>query len=186
MTGVKTFLGAVGCLIFVAGCGQTTAPKEVPPVKTAAASETQAKSDPKANEKSTSTSGTGLQEFDGMGFQVPSSWKPLQLSDMQRGIIAAKFGIPEAGENISLTLSTSGGSLEDNLARWEGQFSGGDSMVRETISADGQDATLIRLQGRFSPGFGRPDADFGIRRESFPERAFAHPHLPICSESPSL
>lgn len=98
---------------------------------------------------------SGLQSFAGMKFQVPASWKSLPLSQMQMGIIAAKFGMPEISEDISLTLSATGGSLEDNVRRWEDQFSGGEPPVREVMAIGAEQATIVRLQGRFTPGFGR-------------------------------
>ncbi|MFN8710013.1 MAG: hypothetical protein ACK50J_25365, partial [Planctomyces sp.] len=64
-----------------------------------------------ANGESSAAGGvTAMETYDGMKFSVPAAWKKLPLSAMQQGIIAAKFGIPELGDDISLTLSTSGGS----------------------------------------------------------------------------
>lgn len=101
----------------------------------------------------------GLQTFDGMAFRVPDSWQAQELSAMQKGIIAARFGIPEVDPEMTVTLSVSGGSKADNIARWEGQFSGGPPLQQEVLrTADGE-ADLIRLSGRFSPGFGRPPVD---------------------------
>ncbi len=159
---VGRFVCLMTVLLNLIGCGQQSQTDSVPPVKSAA-SEEESFSEEGAVESGAMTAGAGgaagLQEFDGMKFMVPEDWKQLELSAMQKGIIAAKFGIPGAGESNSLTLSTSGGSLEDNLKRWEGQFSGGPAMIREVFSVDGKEATLVRLQGQFSPGFGRPNED---------------------------
>lgn len=147
--------------LLIIGCDETAVPVASPPTKNAVPSSAEEVSS--AGFAATSSDGSspagGFQEFDGMKFLLPDGWVQMELSDMQKGIIAGKFGIPSAGENTTLTLSTSGGSIEDNLKRWEGQFSGNQPMVQETISADGQDATLVRLQGTFSPGFGRPTED---------------------------
>lgn len=157
---VGRFVCLVSVVANLSGCGQQSQTDLVPPVKSAAtAEESRSMEGAAATGELAAGGGAGLQEFDGMKFMVPEDWKQLELSAMQKGIIAAKFGIPTAGESISLTLSTSGGSLEDNLQRWEGQFSGGPAMIREAFSADGKEATLVRLQGQFSPGFGRPDED---------------------------
>lgn len=153
------------------GCDSAQQNADVPPVRTATV-DSSSNSDKSAtatgspqSAKSTAdaaASGSGKiseslqQAFDGMKFYVPSSWKQLPLSQMQMGIVAAKFGLPQIGEDISLTLSTSGGSIEDNIQRWEGQFRDGEPLTRETVSIDGKEATIVRLQGTFSAGFGRP------------------------------
>lgn len=163
------------CVVWgVTGCGVQDATAPPPPVRTAVAEPSSAGDQSEsasavsnqtesgtqdADGSGVASSGetrTEIQAFDGMKFAVPSSWKQLPLSQMQQGIIAAKFGIPAVSDDISLTLSTSGGSVEDNINRWQGQFSGGEPMQKESLSANGQDATVVRLQGQFSPGFGRP------------------------------
>jgi hypothetical protein len=156
-------------LCWLPGCGEPASEAPAPPVRKAVeasapnASATQTSETPPAaaaTETSTDTVGAGeMQTFDGMKFLVPAAWKSLPLSSMQVGIIAAKFGIPKISDQISLTLSTSGGSVEDNISRWQGQFQGGDPLQQETLSISGEQCTVVRLQGRFSPGFGRPSED---------------------------
>lgn len=158
-------LCSVGLLAVAAGCDNGESGATAPPIRTAIQPPASA---PPVSEESAGTpeaAGAGAssamvagqtQSFDGMKFQVPANWQQLPLSAMQAGIVAAKFGIPDISADVTLTLSTSGGSVEDNIRRWEGQFSGGEPMPRDTISADGKDATVVRLQGEFSPGFGRP------------------------------
>lgn len=159
-------IGLLAICVLV-GCEKSQNAADSPPVKTAASpavagAPASAEDHAEAgvgNSAGLETGGGGLQSFDGMKFDVPADWSKQTLSQMQIGIISAKFGIPSISDDISLTLSTSGGSLEDNIGRWEGQFSGGDAPRRETISIDGKDATVVRLSGRFSPGFGRPSED---------------------------
>lgn len=159
----------VGTLFLFSGCSDAPNSSGTPPVKTATPSVTTSVTagDPGAADaaakapgtdaaQSPNSSGTvGLQSFDGMKFEVPAGWVRQPLSQMQMGIVAAKFGMPAISDDLLLTLSTSGGSLEDNIGRWEGQFSGGEPPRRETLSMNGQDATVVRLSGRFTPGFGR-------------------------------
>lgn len=171
----RLMVGLLGVAACIGGCAGEEPATALPPVKTAvepsdsataeaATGSEAAAGEPgmdvslsaSASEASNQAGRSGQpQAFDGMKFTVPANWKQLALSPMQTGIVAAKFGIPEISENITLTLSTSGGSVEDNIRRWEGQFSGGESPVRETISADGKDATVVRLHGDFSAGFGK-------------------------------
>ena len=157
-----------------AGCADNSSTSETPPVRTADTPETSVKetetttpstsdgtpsTDGKAADTASSetTAGGGeVKSFEGMKFSVPSSFKDMPLSEMQRGIIAAKFGIPEAGEAVTFTLSVSGGTIEDNISRWKGQFSGSQPATQETLSTNAGEATVVRLQGDFAPGMGRP------------------------------
>ena len=152
-----TGLHAVPALLFVVlvfGCAaESSAP--VPPTMTvqegAAPVQTEStESSPAPSER---------QAFDGLKFMVPSSWKEVPLSQFQMGIISAKFEMPDAGPDITLTLSRSGGGLEANLDRWKGQVSNKTKEETETVSVAGVDATLIDMEGRFSGGFGREPAD---------------------------
>ncbi len=154
---------------FLAGCGQEGSSPTAPPVRTAATAPESVTShgvgtspdvsagqpaETPATQGNTSAE-SGMQSFAGMKFLVPTAWKSLPLSQMQMGIIAAKFGMPEISADVSLTLSATGGSLEDNVRRWEDQFSGGEPPVRDVLSMGAEQATIVRLQGRFTPGFGR-------------------------------
>ncbi|MBL8816711.1 MAG: hypothetical protein JNL58_11825 [Planctomyces sp.] len=154
-----------------AGCADDSSTSETPPIRTAETPETPAtettsttpneapSSDGTAADAVASeptAAGGEVKSFEGMKFSVPSSFKDMPLSEMQRGIIAAKFGIPDAGEAVSFTLSVSGGTIEDNISRWKGQFSGGQPATQETLSTNAGEATVVRLQGNFVPGMGRP------------------------------
>lgn len=105
------------------------------------------------------TSRSERRGIDGLEFRIPDSWKEVPLSKFQMGIIAAKFSMPDDGPDVTLTLSRSGGSLEDNLDRWRGQVNQSRAEVKDTIRMAGYDATRIDLEGRFSPGFGRDPQD---------------------------
>jgi hypothetical protein len=143
------------CLItlVIVGCQPVETESVAPPVKTANASP------PVAVPDDAGTAASERQVFDGMSFVVPPKWASQPLSQMQKGIIAARFGVPEVNNDITVTLSVSGGSKQDNISRWEGQFGGGTPPQQESIRTGGGDADLIRLAGRFSPGFGRPTQD---------------------------
>lgn len=97
--------------------------------------------------------------FDGLKFAVPAGWEEIPLSDMQKGIVTAKFSMPNAGPDVTLTLSRSGGGLEANMDRWRGQVSSSRPEIVDSISVAGVDSTLIDLEGRFSGGFGQGPKD---------------------------
>lgn len=161
------FFSVLALSLLSLGCAEPTTSESTPPVRTAedsAATEPAAAgSDAAATAEKTETSAepaagdaAELKAFDGMKFAVPATFESMALSEMQKGIIAAKFGIPSIGEDISFTLSISGGSLEDNIGRWKGQFSGGTPAVQETLGTNAGEATVVKLSGDFAPGMGRP------------------------------
>ena len=144
-------------LVVVAGCTEAPGPPP-PPVKSATSPATETSGTVSAtttNEDSSSSS--ERKAYNGLKFIVPAGWEEVPLSQMQMGILAAKFSMPAAGPDVVLTLSRSGGSLDDNLDRWRGQFTSSRPEKVETISIAGIQSTMIDLEGGFSPGMGRPD-----------------------------
>lgn len=146
----------LGLLLFAVGCAEEQS-GPVPPTMTVADGEAPVKTE--AADTAFSAAPSERQAFDGLKFVVPQSWKKVALSQFQMGIISAKFEMPEAGPDVTLTLSRSGGGVEANLDRWKGQVSSKSKEETETISVAGVDATLIDMEGRFSGGFGREPAD---------------------------
>jgi hypothetical protein len=146
---------SVSVLLIFAGCGVESTNKATPPVMKADSAVDVSQEPPAA-------SATALGErrgFDGLKFAVPAGWTDVPLSQFQMGIISAKFGMPDAGPDVSLTLSRSGGSLADNLDRWRGQVTQSRGEITETLTVAGVDATLIDLEGQFAAGFGREAQD---------------------------
>ncbi len=142
-------------LLVLWGCGDERTIESTPPVMTADSAESAGQETPVAS----ATAPGERRGFDGLKFAVPSSWKDVPLSQFQMGIISAKFNMPDAGPDVSLTLSRSGGSLSDNLDRWRGQVTQSRGELTETLTVAGVDATLIDLEGRFAAGFGREAQD---------------------------
>lgn len=150
----------VSCFLFscvAVGCSETERPS-APPVMTSDSVEQDQKETADTPEKSTTAndSATGVA---GLAFEIPEDWKRVALSDFQKGIIAARFTILAEDEEITVTLSRSGGGSKANLDRWRGQVETNRDEVLERLTLAGQPAVLLDLQGRFSPGFGKPAAD---------------------------
>lgn len=140
------------------GCSETER-ESAPPVMTADAkpSEDQASEDiPKT---ATTTVGSSRTTVEGLAFDVPQGWERVELSSFQMGIVAARFTISVDDEEIIVTLSRSGGGTDANLDRWRGQVESNRDEVLERMTLASQPAVLLDLQGRFSPGFGKPAAD---------------------------
>lgn len=146
-------------LLFVFGCGaQDVVTPNPPPVPVAEESET---AEPLTTESGEPVTPTEPYEatISGFRFMVPAGWREVELNPSQQGFIDARFEIPEAGEDVGLTLSTVGGGVEANVQRWNGQFDlpEGVSPKTESLTVDGIDVTWVELQGTFR-GMGGPFA----------------------------
>ena len=139
---------------FASGCSE-----ETPTVSAPAMTVKEGESEPIVDAPESSTAADERKAFDGLKFIVPASWKEVQLSQFQMGIISAKFEMPDAGSDVTLTLSRSGGGLEANLDRWKGQVTNKTREETETVTVAGTEATLIDMEGRFAAGFGREPQD---------------------------
>jgi len=95
-----------------------------------------------------------LKEFDGIRFKVPAGWEQVALSPAQQGFVTASFKIPQAGNDVKLTLSSVGGGVDANLKRWVGQFQlpPGENPLQKSIRVDKIDAIWLDLRGTFDSG----------------------------------
>lgn len=148
-------LSLFACAAF--GCSETKRPS-APPVMTVDSNEESDQS-PSCGSETPEENGDSKVAVAGLKFEVPDGWERVQLSDFQQGIIAARFTITVDDEEITVTLSRSGGGTDANLDRWRGQVEANREEVMEKLTVAGQPAVLLDLQGRFSPGFGKPAAD---------------------------
>lgn len=94
--------------------------------------------------------------FRGLLFDVPAGWKEVELTEMQRGFVDARFLIPSGDSEVQLTFSSVGGGVQANIDRWIGQFqlAEGDEPKIETIEVAGVSATWVDIRGTYSSGFG--------------------------------
>ena len=102
----------------------------------------------------TKVDNNGKLDIDTIHFTVPKSWIPKAHSQM----LQAEFAIPKAEgdkEDGRLTVSHLGGTLEDNVERWKGQF--GEKPEKEneeTLKAGGIKIVLVDFTGTFSDSRG--------------------------------
>ncbi|MFK7818813.1 MAG: hypothetical protein AB8G99_08840 [Planctomycetaceae bacterium] len=101
----------------------------------------------------------GVRDFDGrLQLVIPSDWEEAELSAMQRSVLMAKYKLPKVHEDVELTVSAARGGIDSNFTRWEGQFK--DSQKQEdTFDVGSTEARMLKLSGKFFPGFGRPDRE---------------------------
>lgn len=87
---------------------------------------------------------------------APDQWVRKKLSSP---FLLAEFALPKAEGDTDdgrLTVSTAGGTVESNLARWKGQFGGTpESESQEIIEVDGVKITFVDYAGTFA-GQGGP------------------------------
>jgi len=97
----------------------------------------------------------GKLDLDTRHWTVPKSWVH---KTPKSPILQAEYGIPKAEgdkDDGRLTISQARGSVEDNIARWKGQFSKKlEKENQETLDAGGIKVTLVDLTGTFEDSRG--------------------------------
>jgi hypothetical protein len=82
---------------------------------------------------------------------APAAWKRQQLSSQ---FVDAEFAIPRAegdDQDGRLTVSRAGGSMNDNIERWRGQFGGKpEKESKKEIEAAGFKITVVDYSGEFN------------------------------------
>lgn len=130
----------------VLGCGGGSGTPTEPPVQVAAPSGTP--------EATTTAAGPRERTVGGVRVTIPEGWEDVPLkSDM----LLAEFKLQGDAGPGRLTLSSAGGGVEANIARWRGQFVPGaddPAAVENEITVDGKPAVVVELYGTFQDGFG--------------------------------
>ncbi len=85
-----------------------------------------------------------------MTWTAPKQWSTAPNPNTFR---KATFKVPGAAGDAELAVSESGGSLSDNIARWEKQF-GGAKAKTDKIKVAGMDVTLVELRGTYTNAMG--------------------------------
>jgi hypothetical protein len=92
---------------------------------------------------------------------APDQWPRKKLNSP---FLLAEFVLPKSegdSEDGRLTVSTAGGTVENNVARWKGQFGGTpEKETQETLEVAGLTVTLVDYSGTFADmrGPGMPAA----------------------------
>lgn len=94
-------------------------------------------------------------ELGAMMLTAPQEWIRRQPSS---SFLITEFTLPKSEgdtEDGRLTVSAVGGTLEDNLARWKGQFGGQpEAESRETVNVGPVPITLVDYSGTFTDSLG--------------------------------
>jgi hypothetical protein len=107
----------------------------------------------------------GKLDLETLHWTVPKTWT---RRSPRSGFILAEYGLPKAEgdkDDGRLTVSSAGGSIDDNVTRWRGQFGEKpDKEAKEAVDAGGVKVTLVDFSGTFhdsrgpmAPTVERPD-----------------------------
>ncbi len=152
----------IGLAAMIAGCGPSASgPTTPPPVPTAAPLPASGATTSAGEAGKVLTEATE-KSFEGITLTIPAGWEERPVASE---FIQAEYRINAASGPARMTLSSAGGGLEANLARWEGQFQPGPNdpaPERTTVTVDGTEGVLIELNGTFTDGFsgGGPQANW--------------------------
>lgn len=91
-------------------------------------------------------------------FTAPGNWENVHPRSR---ILEAEMKVPAAAEGEKdgrITIMRAGGSIADNIARWEGQFTGADGAIDATtkkIKVAGKQVHFVDITGTFQDSMGR-------------------------------
>jgi hypothetical protein len=90
-----------------------------------------------------------------LSFQVPDGWQRLAPSS---GFVMAEFTLPRAEGDTAdgrLTVSAAGGSIDENIERWRGQFGGNpEHASQDRLDVNGMQVVIVDLGGTFDGQIG--------------------------------
>ena len=107
----------------------------------------------------------------GMGFAAPASWKKTEPSSSMR---AYQYEVPAPeGQGASGELAVfyfgegQGGDIEENIARWKGQFTQVDNEHHEAKDRQGLKVTEVQMQGTYQVSGGPMMAASGEPKKDY-------------------
>ena len=95
----------------------------------------------------------------GLSWKAPSSWTLAPARPMRAATytIAAAKGDPEAAElGVFYFGKGQGGSVEDNVKRWSGQFEGGKPAATKQQKVGSLEVTRVAIEGTYVTSSGGP------------------------------
>jgi hypothetical protein len=151
----------LGTVFFACGCNGTEpiAPSVAPiPVAPAAPANRGANG---TDDTSTVATEPTEKHLAGVTVTIPAGWEERPLAS---DVLLAEYRLTGVAGPARLTMSSTGGGIEANLARWQTQFTRtaeDAEPTRSTVSVDGAEAVILELQGTFRDGFSGGDPQPG-------------------------
>jgi hypothetical protein len=136
-----------GVIALACGCSEPK-PPAVSPVPVAKPAAT----NPTAADQSAVTTEATEKVVAGVTISIPAGWEERQATFP----IQAEYQLHADSGPGRLTMSSTGGGVEANLARWQTQFTRGrddPAPAQTTVIVDGQEAIVLELSGTFRDGF---------------------------------
>ena len=120
---------------------------------------------------------------DQLAFLAPGAWERVKPRSR---ILEAELKVPsveKGGQDGRITMMRAGGSIPENVARWEGQFTGAEGAVTKTEEVAGKQVHFVDITGTFQDSMGRGPFAGGkkVARENYPV-SYTHLTLPTNRE----
>ena len=90
-----------------------------------------------------------------LAFMAPGGWK--RVTPRSR-ILEAELKVPSTEADVQdgrITMMRAGGSIPENIARWEGQFTGADGAETKKVEVAGKQVHFVDIVGTFQDSMGR-------------------------------
>jgi hypothetical protein len=146
------------CVVALWGCAEPVQTGQDAPIPVAPAAPATTPSD--ADEPAVLEQPTE-KRLAGVILAIPAGWEERPLNS---DVLLAEYRLPGAAGPGRLTMSSTGGGIDANLARWRTQFSRGrddPEPQQTTVSVDGVEAVILELHGTFRDGFSGGDPQPG-------------------------
>jgi hypothetical protein len=110
---------------------------------------------------------------DQLAFVAPGKWQRVQPRSR---ILEAELKVPSTEADVQdgrITMMRAGGSIPENVARWEGQFAGSEGAETEKEEIAGKTVHFVNITGTFQDSMGRGPFAGGkkVSRENYQMRA---------------
>ena len=90
-----------------------------------------------------------------LAFMAPGGWG--RVTPRSR-ILEAELKVPSTEADVQdgrITMMRAGGSIPENIARWEGQFTGADGAETKKVEVAGKQVHFVDIVGTFQDSMGR-------------------------------
>jgi hypothetical protein len=113
---------------------------------------------PAASLASHAVMGSENAEAPSVTWTVPESWEPVRNPNGMRVATYRVRGAESADDTVDISVARAGGSMDANIARWQGQFEVDPTIRRSDTNIQGLPVTLVDIRGTYRGGGMMPGA----------------------------